>query len=189
MHPELGPIAVLSSLSLLLPLPWHWRARNIATLAIIGWLFTSNLIYAVDAFIWIDNVDIVAPVWCDISLCFSIPNLCRKLTIFFSYKTYSRCKFCFASGMSLHLYSSWTSGINTFDAGDLRGEETASMVRSCHVLWSSYHLYGVACVDLLLEFSTYSNSPQTTLSKDIVTTSSRDTAAVRLHTTPFPPFW
>ena len=68
MHPELGPIAIISALSLLLPLPWHWRAGNVATLAIILWLFAINITYAVDAFIWSDNVNIVAEVWCDISM-------------------------------------------------------------------------------------------------------------------------
>jgi pheromone a factor receptor len=67
MHPEFGPIALISALSLLLPLPWHWRAGNVATLSIIGWLFVSNIIYAVDALMWADNIDIVIPVWCDIS--------------------------------------------------------------------------------------------------------------------------
>lgn len=68
MHPEFAPIALLSALSLLLPLPWHWRAGNVATLSIIAWLFISNIIFAVDAFIWGDNIDIVVPVWCDISM-------------------------------------------------------------------------------------------------------------------------
>lgn len=67
IHSEFVPIAILSALSLLLPLPWHWRARNVATLAIIAWLFVCNIIYAVDALIWGDNVTIVAQVWCDIS--------------------------------------------------------------------------------------------------------------------------
>lgn len=67
MHPEFGPIAIISALSLLLPLSWHWRAGNVATLSIIGWLFVSNIIYAVDSLVWADNLDIVIPVWCDIS--------------------------------------------------------------------------------------------------------------------------
>jgi hypothetical protein len=67
MHPEFGPTAIISALSLLLPLPWHWRAGNVATLSIIVWLFVSNIIYAVDALVWADNIDIVIPVWCDIS--------------------------------------------------------------------------------------------------------------------------
>ncbi|RXW13915.1 hypothetical protein EST38_g11939 [Candolleomyces aberdarensis] len=67
LHPELGPVAILACLSLLLPLPWHWRARNIATLSIIFWFFIINFIYAVDAFVWADNVKLVMPVWCDIT--------------------------------------------------------------------------------------------------------------------------
>ena len=67
VHPEFGPVAILAALSLFLPLPWHWRARNVATLSMIGWLFVSNIIYAVDAFIWANNIVVVVPVWCDIS--------------------------------------------------------------------------------------------------------------------------
>ena len=75
LHPEFAPIAFIAAFSLLVPLPWHWRAGNVATLAIILWLFISNIIYAVDAIIWGDNVDIVVPVWCDISTPLSLRYL------------------------------------------------------------------------------------------------------------------
>jgi hypothetical protein len=67
MHREFPPVAFLAALSLLLPLPWHWRARNVATLSIIAWLFILNIVYGVDAIVWGNNVSIVIPVWCDIS--------------------------------------------------------------------------------------------------------------------------
>ncbi|KAJ7182461.1 pheromone A receptor-domain-containing protein [Mycena crocata] len=67
MHPEFAPIAFIAAFSLLLPLPWHWRASNVATLAIMFWLFVANVIYAIDAVVWADSVDIVATVWCDIT--------------------------------------------------------------------------------------------------------------------------
>ncbi|KAJ3568209.1 hypothetical protein NP233_g5863 [Leucocoprinus birnbaumii] len=67
LHPEFAPIAFTSALLTLLPLPWHWRARNAATLSIIAWLLVSNIIFAVDATLWGNNVDIKARVWCDIS--------------------------------------------------------------------------------------------------------------------------
>lgn len=67
MHPEFVPVAFISALSVLIVIPWHWRAGNIATLAIAFWLFISNIIFGVDAAIWGDNVNIVVPVWCDIS--------------------------------------------------------------------------------------------------------------------------
>ncbi|TFK65314.1 fungal pheromone STE3G-protein-coupled receptor [Pluteus cervinus] len=67
MHPEFAPIAFTAAASLLLPLPWHWRAGNIATLSIIFWLFVCNVIYGVDAIIWSEGVRIIALVWCDIT--------------------------------------------------------------------------------------------------------------------------
>jgi pheromone a factor receptor len=66
MYPEFAPVAFLSAFSLALPLPWHWRARNVATLSIMFWLFITNMIYGIDAVIWGDSIDIVATVWCDI---------------------------------------------------------------------------------------------------------------------------
>jgi pheromone a factor receptor len=67
MHPEFAPVAFIAAFSLFLALPWHWRAGNVATLSIIAWLFTINIIFAVDALIWGDSTAIVAAVWCDIS--------------------------------------------------------------------------------------------------------------------------
>lgn len=67
LHPELAPVAFTCALLLVVPLPWHWNARNIATLSIIGWLFVCNVIYGVDALIWGKSLDVIIPVWCDIS--------------------------------------------------------------------------------------------------------------------------
>lgn len=68
MHPELAVGAFLASALVLVPLPWHWRARNTATLSIIAWLFVENLTYAINTLIWSGSVDEVVPVWCDIGL-------------------------------------------------------------------------------------------------------------------------
>lgn len=66
-HPELPYVAFFAALLVLVPLPWHWRARNVATLAMVAWLFISNIVYGVDAVIWHNSVRITAVVWCDIS--------------------------------------------------------------------------------------------------------------------------
>lgn len=67
MHPELPIGAFLAAILCLVPLPWHWRARNVSTISLIAWLFISNIIYGVDAIIWRDSAVILVPVWCDIS--------------------------------------------------------------------------------------------------------------------------
>ncbi|KAJ7768128.1 putative fungal pheromone GPCR, STE3-type [Mycena maculata] len=67
MHYELPIGAFIASFIVLIPLPWHWRARNVPTLSLIAWLFISNMIYAIDAVIWAGNIDVVAEVWCDIA--------------------------------------------------------------------------------------------------------------------------
>ncbi|KAH7924988.1 STE3-domain-containing protein [Leucogyrophana mollusca] len=67
MHVELPLGAFIATAIVLVPLPWHWRAKNIATLSIILWLFISNLIFAINSVIWANTVLNVAPVWCDIA--------------------------------------------------------------------------------------------------------------------------
>lgn len=67
VHPEFPYVSLLAAVLVLVPLPWHWRAGNVATLSIIAWLFAVNVIYGVDAIIWGSNAIIVVPVWCDIS--------------------------------------------------------------------------------------------------------------------------
>ncbi|GLB44319.1 putative pheromone A receptor [Lyophyllum shimeji] len=87
MHPELVPVAFISAISVLLVLPWHWRAGNVATLALAFWLFISNIIYGIDAAIWGENARIIIPVWCDITTKliiganFAIPAACLCITI------------------------------------------------------------------------------------------------------------
>lgn len=68
MHPELPYLAFIAAALVLVPVPWNWRARNVATLSIITWLFVIDVIYGVDAVVWRHNVNIVVPVWCDISM-------------------------------------------------------------------------------------------------------------------------
>ncbi|KAI0752090.1 GPCR fungal pheromone mating factor [Fomes fomentarius] len=67
MHHELPVASILAAILVLIPTPWHWRAGNVATLAMIVWLFAVNVIYAVDSLIWSHTVARVAIVWCDIT--------------------------------------------------------------------------------------------------------------------------
>ncbi|KAH7881712.1 pheromone A receptor-domain-containing protein [Phlebopus sp. FC_14] len=67
MFVQLPIVAFLCSVLVLVPVPWHWRARNVSTLSISAWLFVSNLVYGVNSVIWGDTVSSVAPVWCDIA--------------------------------------------------------------------------------------------------------------------------
>ncbi|KAJ7017950.1 GPCR fungal pheromone mating factor, partial [Mycena alexandri] len=87
MHPEFAPIAFIAAFSLGLALPWHWRARNVATLSIIFWLFVTNFIFAVDAILWNNSIEIIALVRCDISTKiiigsnFALPAACLCICI------------------------------------------------------------------------------------------------------------
>ncbi|KAJ6498400.1 GPCR fungal pheromone mating factor, partial [Mycena vitilis] len=66
MHPELAFGAFLTSALVLVPLPWHWRARNTTILSMLLWLFVSNLTYAINSIIWAGRTDNIVPIWCDI---------------------------------------------------------------------------------------------------------------------------
>lgn len=81
-HPELPVFAFLSALLVLIPLPWHLRARNIATVSIVVWLFAVNMIYGINSILWADNVDIKARVWCDICWFKIFLVMCFYLTLY-----------------------------------------------------------------------------------------------------------
>ncbi|KAF9447631.1 fungal pheromone STE3G-protein-coupled receptor [Macrolepiota fuliginosa MF-IS2] len=66
-YPELPFFSFLAAVLVLIPLPWHWRARNIATVSLIIWLFLVDVVYGINSLIWNENVENAAPVWCDIT--------------------------------------------------------------------------------------------------------------------------
>ncbi|CAE6452413.1 unnamed protein product [Rhizoctonia solani] len=72
MRTELPIVSFICTVLVLIPLPWHWRARNIGTLSVIFWLASINLIRGINAVIWGGKTINYAPVWCDI---------CTKLII------------------------------------------------------------------------------------------------------------
>ncbi|GAA5968224.1 hypothetical protein JCM21900_001131 [Sporobolomyces salmonicolor] len=51
---------------LLLPVVWHWRARNTATLLFIFWCLVTVVPLALNSAIWYSQADLKAPVYCDI---------------------------------------------------------------------------------------------------------------------------
>lgn len=86
-YPSLPAGAFLAAALVLVPLPWHWQARNIGTLSIIAWLFVVNMIYAINAIVWDANVNNPAPIWCDISeLQNSLLMLSRQTDIYLATK-------------------------------------------------------------------------------------------------------
>nr|CDR19296.1 STE3 protein [Papiliotrema flavescens] len=67
LHADYPFWSFVGLVAVLLPLPWHWRARNVATLALIFWIALANLIVFVNSLVWADNFADHAPAWCDIS--------------------------------------------------------------------------------------------------------------------------
>lgn len=74
-HYELPIASFLAVVLAILPLPWHWKARNVATLSIIWWLVVVNLLRGVSAIIWMDNVRIHSEWFCDITTKIAIGNI------------------------------------------------------------------------------------------------------------------
>ncbi|CAE6443732.1 unnamed protein product [Rhizoctonia solani] len=67
MRPELAVVSFICTVLVLIPLPWHWKARNIPTLSLIFWYAIINLLRGINAVIWAGNTEDHAPVWCDIT--------------------------------------------------------------------------------------------------------------------------
>ncbi|KAG8809281.1 a-factor receptor, partial [Serendipita sp. 400] len=64
------PFTVACGLSLallILPAPWHIKARNAGTILYIAWSFVGNLVYLVNSIVWSGKRHNPAPIWCDIS--------------------------------------------------------------------------------------------------------------------------
>ncbi|CAE7159125.1 unnamed protein product, partial [Rhizoctonia solani] len=51
----------------LLPVSWHWKAKNTGTLLYIGWTVVANLNLMINSILWKDSVEDFAPAWCTIS--------------------------------------------------------------------------------------------------------------------------
>ncbi|OCF59121.1 hypothetical protein L486_03622 [Kwoniella mangroviensis CBS 10435] len=66
-HPDYPFWSFISTVLVLLPLPWHIRARNIATLSLIFWLVLANVVTFVNTIVWAGNFRDHNPIWCDIS--------------------------------------------------------------------------------------------------------------------------
>ena len=96
-HPELPIFSFISALLVVLPLSSHWRARNVPVLALISWLFISNIIYAINSIVWAGNIRNPVPVWCDISQWFH--SMYAHLLTFeiYSHENYRWSLICIAS--------------------------------------------------------------------------------------------
>lgn len=59
-------VSFLAVILVLIPLPWHYRTKNIATLSLAFWLIQGNLWAGINAVIWKDNVVVRAKPYCNI---------------------------------------------------------------------------------------------------------------------------
>ncbi|KAF9061816.1 STE3-like pheromone receptor [Rhodocollybia butyracea] len=64
LYPILSFLAIAVSF---IPFPWHFRARNIGTCSYMLSTGLWSLVEFINSIVWADNVNNVAPFWCDIS--------------------------------------------------------------------------------------------------------------------------
>jgi pheromone a factor receptor len=63
MYPILGGIACLLCF---IPIPWHWKAGNIAVTALGLWILSMNIIFWVGTIVWHNTIANPNPIWGDI---------------------------------------------------------------------------------------------------------------------------
>lgn len=66
-RPEFPIWSAISILCVLIPAPWHWKTRNVATISVIFWLGLYNGVNLINSFLWADHYRDIAPIWSDIS--------------------------------------------------------------------------------------------------------------------------
>ncbi|EKM52529.1 uncharacterized protein PHACADRAFT_261014 [Phanerochaete carnosa HHB-10118-sp] len=67
MRPELPILSFLCLVLLMALTLLHVNSRNVAVLALIGWLLVCSLVQGVDSVAWAQNTVVRTPVWCDIA--------------------------------------------------------------------------------------------------------------------------
>lgn len=66
-YPLFSVLAFLGFVVALVPMPWHFQAWNSGTCVYMLWASLSCLIQFVDSLVWHNNMNVIAPVYCDIS--------------------------------------------------------------------------------------------------------------------------
>ena len=62
-------LCALAIVLVLLPLPWHVKARNTGTLMHAGWTILGNIVFLVNSIVWAENTNDLIPLWCDFCEC------------------------------------------------------------------------------------------------------------------------
>ncbi|CAE6486898.1 unnamed protein product [Rhizoctonia solani] len=68
IFPALPICNALAIVLVLLPISWHWKAKNTGTLLYIGWTVLANLNVMINSIMWRGSYEDLAPRWCDISI-------------------------------------------------------------------------------------------------------------------------
>lgn len=66
MRAELPVFSFLPIFLFVLVLPGQVKSTSIPAISIISWLITCSIIHGTNSILWAGNVDVHAPIWCDI---------------------------------------------------------------------------------------------------------------------------
>lgn len=66
-HPDYPIWSLVCLILVILPSPWHWRARNISTIGLIFWMALYHCLVFINTLLWADNYADSAPIWSEIS--------------------------------------------------------------------------------------------------------------------------
>jgi hypothetical protein len=75
--PELPTVSFICAILVLVPIATHVRARNVATLSLMAWLFVLNMLRFINTLVWANNADIRWVVYCDIGQWFNFASVFR----------------------------------------------------------------------------------------------------------------
>ena len=64
LFPALPIANAFAIVVVLLPVSWHWQAKNTGTLLYIGWMVISNLNLLINSVLWRGTTEDFAPAWC-----------------------------------------------------------------------------------------------------------------------------
>jgi hypothetical protein len=110
MQAEIPVLSFIFAVLVLFPLPWYFRARNIAAMSIGIWLFVVNVVYAIDALQWTGTYRIPSLLWCDISEFSGIVRVPPN-SKFRSFCTNNSRTCIHTCSMPLYLHSPGTDGV------------------------------------------------------------------------------
>lgn len=91
LYPVFPIISSFAIVGCIIPIPAHWRARNIATISLGLWILGANIIFWVGTVAWHGTINNPYPVWGDIVNLYlaMFPTALASCTLCIQYRLWS----------------------------------------------------------------------------------------------------